>query len=103
MHTSATWDEYMRGFWVEDNFIEPYHPGQNPFERDQALWKQESTKIMIESKVDPRDWYRVVCHTADFHNHRANFSNEAIKTTSRHSRRLKGGGVGDDTPHGISF
>ena len=76
MQTSATWNEYMRRYWVKDDFIEPYHPGQNPFERDQALWKQDSTKIMIESKVDPRGWFRVMCHTADLHNHRANSSNE---------------------------
>ena len=76
MQTSATWNEYMRRYWVKDNFIEPYHPGQKPFERDQALWKQDSTKIMIESKVDPRGWFRVMCHTADLHNHRANSSNE---------------------------
>lgn len=76
MQTSATWNEYMRRYWVKDNFIEPYHPGQNPFERDQALWKRDSTKIMIESKVDPRGWFRVMCHTADLHNHRANSSNE---------------------------
>jgi len=37
MQTSATWNEYMRRFWVKDNFIEPYHPGQHSFERDQAL------------------------------------------------------------------
>ena len=66
----------MRRYWVKDDFIEPYHPGQNPFERDQALWEQDSTKIMIESKVGPRGWYRVMCHTADLHNHRANCSNE---------------------------
>jgi len=37
MQTSATWDEYMRRYWDKDNFIEQYHPGQNPFERDQVL------------------------------------------------------------------
>ena len=71
MQTSATWNEYMRRFWVKDNFIEP-----NRFQRDQALWNQESTKIMIEAKVDPRGWFRVMCDTADLHNHRANCNNE---------------------------
>ena len=72
MQTSATWNEYMRRYWVKDNFIEPYHPGQSPFERDQILWKEDSTKIMIKAKVNPRGWFRVMCHTADLHNHRAN-------------------------------
>jgi len=76
MQTSATWDEYMRRYWDKDKFLEQYHPGQNSFERDHALWKQDSPKIMIESKVDPRGWFRVMCHTADLHNHRANCSNE---------------------------
>ena len=76
MQTSVTWNEYMRRYWVKDNSTEPYHPGQNPFKRDQALWKRDSTKIMIESEVDPRGWFRVMCHTADLHNHRANSSNE---------------------------
>ncbi len=56
--------------------IEPYHPGQNPFGRDQVLWNQECTKIMIEAKVDLRGWFQVMCHTADLHNHRANCNNE---------------------------
>ena len=87
MQTRATWNEYMRRYWVKDNVIEPYHPRQNPFERDQALSKQDSTKIMIESKVDPRRWFQVMCHTADLQNHRANSSNE---DNIQHSSRLKG-------------
>jgi len=31
---------------------------------------------MIEAKVDPRGWLRVMYHTADLRNYRANCSNE---------------------------
>jgi len=76
MQRRATGNECIRRLWVKDNFIEPYHPGQNLFERYQALSKEENTKIMVESKVDHRGWFRVMCHTTDLHNHRANCRNE---------------------------
>lgn len=63
----------MRPFLIKDNFIEPHHQGQNQFGSDQTLWKQGSTKVLIEAKYDPRGLFRVICHTADLHNHRANF------------------------------
>ena len=31
---------------------------------------------MIESKVDPKGWFRVMCRTVELRNHRANCSNE---------------------------
>ena len=39
MQTSALWNEHKRRYWVKDQFIEPYHPNQNPIERDMASWK----------------------------------------------------------------
>ena len=32
MRTSTQWKEYMRKYWVKDQFIELYHPNQNPIE-----------------------------------------------------------------------
>jgi len=31
---------------------------------------------MIEAKVDPSAWFRVISQTSDLHSHRANYSNE---------------------------
>ena len=75
MQTSALWKEYMRRYWVKNQFIEPYHPNQNPIERDMASWKNDCIKIMIDSKIDPCRWFKVMQHTADLHNHTANQNN----------------------------
>ena len=76
MKTSKKWNDYMRRFWVKDKFIEPHHPHQNPLERDMAHRKADMTKIMIDRNVDPRGWFKVMEHTADIHNHRANKKND---------------------------
>ena len=66
----------MRRFWVKESFIEPRHPGNNPFEKDQANWKAKITKIIIDYNVNYCGWSRVMQHTADLHNNRANQANE---------------------------
>ena len=59
----------------EQQFIEPYHPNQNPIERDMASWKNDCINIMIDSRIDPRGWFKVMQYAADLHNHTANQNN----------------------------
>ena len=72
VQTRKTWNEYMRRFWVEDNFIGPHHPGYNPFDLYQDNWKAEMTNVMIDSNIYPRGSFHVMQHIADLHNHCAN-------------------------------
>ena len=72
VQTRKTWNEYMRRFWVKDNFIETHHPRHNPFEQDQANCKSEMTKVMIDYNLDHCEWFRVMQHTYDLHNHHSN-------------------------------
>ena len=76
MQASKMWNQYMRQYWCKDKFIEPYHPNQNPLEREMAVWKNDSTKLMIQTNADKRGWFRAYAHTADLHNHKANAANE---------------------------
>ena len=76
MQTSTIWQEYLRRFWVQDKFIEPYHPNQNPFEREMASWKNDALKLQIDTNSDPKGWYRLLAHIGDIHNHRANAANQ---------------------------
>ena len=69
------WKEYMRRYWVKDQLIEPYQQNQNPIERDMASWKNDCINIMIDSKIDPGGWFKVMQHAADLHNHTANQHN----------------------------
>ena len=54
--------EYMRRYWVKDQFFEPYHPNQNPIERDMASWKNDCINIMIDNRIDLRGWFKVMQH-----------------------------------------
>ena len=65
MQTSQLRKDYIRQFWVEDKFIEPYHPHQNPAERAMALHKSKIQKVMINSGCQPEAWFRAACHVAD--------------------------------------
>ena len=42
MQISTQWKEYMRRYWVKDQFIELYHPNQNPIE-----WGMTSRKMAV--------------------------------------------------------
>ena len=60
---------------MKDEFIGPYHPKQNPFERDMVKWKSDMTKFMINQNNDPRRWFQVMMKTAEVINHQANQGN----------------------------
>ena len=70
--TTTIWKEYMRRYWVKNQFIDPYHPNKNPVERDMAY---DYINIMIYSKIDPHGWFKVIQHTSDLPNHNANQNN----------------------------
>ena len=57
MQASQAWTDYCRRFWVEDKFIEPYHPEQNPLEREMAHWKNDCEKLMIDQNVIQEDGF----------------------------------------------
>ncbi len=75
MQASHTWNEYMRRFWVKDKFTEPYHPQQNPAEREMSSWKNDMVRLMIDWNVDPRGWFKVMEHTGNLSNHKAHPGN----------------------------
>ena len=35
-------------------------------------WKYNTNKVIIDHNADPRGWFRVMMHTVDVRNHRAN-------------------------------
>ena len=93
LQTSKNWNDYMRKYWVKYRFIKSHHLEQNPFERDMASWKADMTKIMIDYDVDPKGWFKVMQHSAEVQNHRANKSNEYNLPPLTAAK----GGIGDIT------
>ena len=74
MQSGKLWTEYLRRYWVKDQFTEPYHPNQNPFERAFSHHKEKIERVMIDSGCDPRAWFKAACHVADISNHTAHES-----------------------------
>lgn len=71
MQSSHAWTEYLRRFWVQDKFTEPYHSSQNPAERAMAKHKEKILRLMIDTGCDPEAWFKAACHLADVINHTA--------------------------------
>jgi hypothetical protein len=71
MQASELWKDYMRRYWVKDQFTEPYHPHQNPSERAMSFYKEKLQRLMIDTDTDPRGWFKACCHIADVHSHTA--------------------------------
>ncbi len=69
MQAGNLWNEYMKRYWVKDDFIEPYHSNQNPAERAMAGQKEKIKRIMIESGCEPEAWFDAAQHVADVSNH----------------------------------
>jgi hypothetical protein len=72
MQTGKLWNQYLRRYWVKDDFIEPYRSPQNPAERAMSTQKEKLERLMIDTGCDPKSWYRAMCHVADVHNNTAN-------------------------------
>ena len=54
MQSSKLWTQYLRNYWVKDQFTEPYYSNQNPFERAFAHHKTKIEKIMIDTGCNPK-------------------------------------------------
>jgi hypothetical protein len=71
MQASNIWTDYLRRYWVKDQFTEPYHENQNPFERAFSNHKAKIERVMIDTGCDPKAWFIAACHVADISNHTA--------------------------------
>ena len=39
-------------------------------------WKYVITKMIIDSNIDLKGWFKVMCHTIDIYNHKSHFINQ---------------------------
>ena len=76
MQIGQLWTYHFRRFWVEDRFIEPYHPDQNLLQRETAQRENIRKKIMIDQNVDIQGCFKVMDHVADLHNYKAHLGNK---------------------------
>ena len=60
---------------MEEKFIEPYHPEQNPLERKILHCKSDCNKIMIDKFFDPQGWFKGMDYIVDLYNHEAHPGN----------------------------
>lgn len=71
MQVGQLWTEYLRRYWVKDDFTEPYRSHQNPAERAMSIQKEKIERLFIDTGCDPKSWYRAMCHVADINNNTA--------------------------------
>lgn len=84
MQSKELWQDYMRKYWVKDEFTEPLHPHQNPAERGIGHAKEKLERLFISTGCEPEAWFRGAVHIADVDAHTAKKSLE-YKTPMEHS------------------
>jgi hypothetical protein len=68
METSELWEKYLRQYNVKNKFIEPYHPKQNPAERQLAIHKEQMKRQMITTGCDPCAWFKLSQYVSGLNN-----------------------------------
>ena len=71
MQTSQAWNDIMRRYNCDDEFIEPYNPQQNTAERRIGIIKNAMKRTFIDTGCSPQSWYRLAQHVIDVYNHTA--------------------------------
>lgn len=95
MQSSVKFTEMNRDYMIEDQFTEPYHPQQNPSEKNGVHWLKDHSQILLDRVgAPPFIWYDAVSYLAALHNVT---SHDALKGRTPHEKRH------GDTPHISAF